>query len=205
MSQYGNLKHIVDLETVLGWKLSNIDFTSITDEAINYSWGDESDLITWIKHKDDKTQFNGSFYSISGEDKIDVSEKSKYPLMWLDSTGFTSENTGIGMRFNNVNLWICSNTDSTWLNSTRWNKKIPKLQALANHVISNLVGDVKIFKDRGVLKYGYRTRGNIGIGESGSKDSKSKALDIWDAVIINMQLVVSKECRSQDYFDFCNK
>lgn len=203
MSQYGNLKHIVDLETMLGYKLSKVDFSSITDDSISYSWGDESELINWIKLKDDKTKYGGNFYTISGTDKVNVNQKKKYPLVWL-VTPVLGENQGDIKHFNRVSLIVCTNTTEEWLNSTRWNKHIPMLQAIADNIIDKLKGSVRIVRNNGVLNYSYRTIPKYSVSESGGKESESKALDIWDAVVIDLELIIDSSCRDADYYNFCN-
>ena len=204
MSQFGNLKHIVDLETLLGYRLSLIDFTSITTEAINYSWGDETELINWIRFKDQKDQYNGNFYTISGSDKNAIENKKKYPLIWL-VTPVTAQNQGDIKRFNGVKLIFCSNTTEEWLNSTRWSKHIPMLQGLTDKTIEKLVGGVSIVRERGVLQYSYKTIPKYAVSDNGGSGDESKTLDLWDAVVLEPDLLVNDSCRDEAYFEFCNK
>lgn len=203
MSQFGNLKHIVDLETLLGYRLSQIDYTSITDLDINYSWGDESELISWIKNQDDKTKYSGNFYTISGSDKTPIKKKKKYPLVWL-VTPVKGVNTTDIKNFDNVSIIICSNTEKEWLNTTRWKKHIPMLQAIADTIIDNLKGNIRIKRDNGVLQYSYENRPKFSVTEKGGSKDELKTLDIWDAVWLKSDLLVDDSCKDDAYFEFCN-
>jgi hypothetical protein len=198
MSQFGNLKHIADLETLLGWSLSNINFSNITDEIINYSWGDEKELVKWIHYKDVKTQNSGNLYTISGDVNFPICKRKKYPLVWLN-TPVTGNNRNDIKEFSNVQIIVCSNTTEEWLNSTRWTKHIPQLQAIADSIIENLRGAVSIKRDNGILNYNYRTIPNYSVVD------ESKAIDNWDAVVINTDLLINTNCRDESYFNFCNK
>lgn len=204
MSQYGKLKHIVDLETVLGWRLSNIDFTSITDKTITYGWGDESELINRIHNKDSNMQFGGNFVTVSGSTTTVVNTPIKYPLIWL-VTPVRSVNENDIKRFDNVRLIICTNTEEEWLNSTRWKKYIPMLQAITDNIIDKLRGNIRITRDDGVLQYDYRNVPKYSVGETGGKNAKSKAMDIWDAVVLTTDLIIDDSCMNDSYYEFCNK
>lgn len=202
MSQFGNLKHIVDLETLLGYNLSLIDFSSITIESINYSWGDESELINWLRLKDKKTQYDGSFYTISGSNKISVLKRKKYPLIWL-VTPTTGVNYGDIKHFENVSIIICSNTKEEWLNSTRWKKYMPMLQAIADNVIDKLRGSLRIKIDDNVLQYSFRNVPKYCITEKAGSEDEAIALDWWDAVVIEADLIVDDSCKDEAYYTFC--
>jgi hypothetical protein len=204
MSQYGSLKHIIDLETLLGWRLSKIDFSCITDDSITYSWGDESELINWIRNKDANEQFGGNFYNISGSDSHQINKPTKYPLIWL-VTPTTGVNEGDIKRFNGVQLIICKNTTESWLNAARWKEHFPTLQAIADKIIDKLRGDVRIVTENRVLKYSYRNVPKYSVSETGNDTAKQKALDIWDAVVITTDLLTNNSCRCEDYKRFCNK
>lgn len=199
MSQYGNLQHIVDLETLLGYSLSLVDFTSITDETINYSWGDESELVNWIHHKDENISTSGNFYTISGENVIDIDKRTKYPLIWL-VTPVRGVSKGDIKDFGNVRIIVASNTQEDWLNSTRWKKRIPMLQAIADKVISGLKSHVKIKREQGQLQYSFMTKPKYSV-----KETETSTLDLWDAVVIDVSLLVSEFCRDEAYFNFCNQ
>lgn len=203
MSQFGNLKHIVDLETLLGYRLSQIDYTSITDQAINYSWGDESELTSWIKNQDDTVKYSGNFYSISGNDKVSIEKRKKYPLVWL-VTPVEGENNRDIKNFNNVTIIICSKTEEQWLNASRWKEYIPMLQAIADTIIDNLKGNIRIRRDNGVLKYSYRNLPKYSVSEKGGENDETATLDLWDAVVLNTDLLVDDSCKDEAYFEFCN-
>ena len=177
MSQYGKLKHIVDLETLLGYTLNKVDFSDITNDNINYSWGDESELKKWIVLKDEKTSTSGNFYNISGSLKIPVSKQKKYPLIWL-VTPVEGRNESQLKSFKNVTIIICENTTEESLNADRWRDKIPTLQAITDKIIDSLRGDLKIAKDRGVLQYSYRNVPKYSIKENGGGKDASKTIDI---------------------------
>lgn len=206
MSQFGDLKHIVDLETMLAYRLSQIDYTSITDETINYSWGDESELISWIKNLDDNTKYSGNFYTISGTDKLNIEKRKKYPLVWL-VTPVNGVNAGDIKNFDNVTIIICSNTEESWLNASRWKQHIPMLQAIADTIIDNLKGNIRIKRDKGILQYSYRNLPKYSIsekGEKGENKAETATIDLWDAVILKTDLLVDDSCKDEAYFEFCN-
>lgn len=200
MSQFGELDYIVDLETLLGYRLSQLDFSDITDRAIHYSWGDQSELIRWIKHKDNQAS-SGNFYTVSG-DKLETGDK--YPLIWMVTPvrGDNRQHTDAIKRFDRVTLIICTNTEQEWLNSTRWKKDIPMLQAIANNIIDKLRGQIRLRIVGGSKQYGFSNRPNFCASET--VDGKLKALDRWDAVILDMDLLVDDTCKEKEYFDFCN-
>jgi hypothetical protein len=203
MSQFGNLRHIVDLETFLGYSLSLIDYSSITDETITYSWGDESELISWIRSKDKEVQYGGNFYTISGSDKTPIDKRKKYPLVWL-VTPVKGVNATDIKNFDNVTIIICTNTEEQWLNATRWKKKMPMLQAIANEIIDRLRGSIRIKRDEGILQYSYRNLPKFAVTEKGGSDDKTATLDLWDAVVITVDLLVDDSCKDDAYFEFCN-
>ena len=200
MNQLFKLKHIADLETVLGFRLSQIDFSDITEDTINYSWGDEEEVHEWIRHMDASTQFSGNVYTVSGDDKIPVEKRKKYPLIWL-VTPIEGRNTDF-KNFDGVNLIICSDTEEQWLNKTRWGKRIPMLQAIADRIIDKLRGNVRIAVEDGNLVYAFRNVPKFSASEKG--EGENKTIDLWDAVVLNLDLIIDDSCKSEAYYEFCN-
>lgn len=195
------LKHIIDLETLLGYKLSKIDFSDVTNENINYSWGDESELISWIKSKDDNSKFGGNFYTIANGVNTLIDKSKKYPLIWL-ATPVKGENNSDIKRFDNISIIICTNTEFSLLNKDRWGKNIPILQGIADKIIDKLKGSLRIVRNNGVLEYSYRNMPKYGVSET--VNSENKAIDLWDAVVIETSLIASNSCADEDYFKFYN-
>ena len=198
MSQFGNLKHIVDLENLLAYKLSLIDFSSITNENIDYSWGNEDDLKAWIANDNKNAKGENGFYSIYGSDKTPINERKNNHLIWL-VTPITGVNDNDVKVFDNVTIIVCSNVKESVCE-----ERIPLLQAISDTLINKLNGSLRIKREDGVLQYSYMNRPKYAHSLTEKEKCDLKPLDLWDSVILRMDLLANNSCIKEDYFKICN-
>ena len=101
----------------------------------------------WKNNEDEKKSISSNYYQIAGDQKVSLNHVAKYPLVWL-VTPVYGENKLDHVYFRGIKIIICADTKQEWLNKTRWKKHIPMLQAIADHIIDNLRGDLKIEKKK---------------------------------------------------------
>ena len=145
------------------------------EKSVAYSWGDTEALDKWIISMDKK-----QIESILG-----VSGSVKYPLVWLVDN-WISEEVPAGYKFKKVTFWISSNSETSTLNE---NRDFTVQYKVANELIEKLKLNFTIGKD----SISWLEKSNV------STNKKSQQCDIWDSVILTMDLVVYKNCLKKLY------
>lgn len=151
-------------------------------KSVAFSWGNTDALNKWIISMDKK--------------KIDavlgLSEKTKYPLIWLVDN-WIAEEVPAGYKFKKVSFWISSNSKIETLNE---NRDFTTQYEVANKLIETLKLNFRISKD----SISWTEKSNVSTQKKSTEsEKKSSQCDIWDSVILTLDLVVYKNCLSKLY------
>lgn len=181
-----------DLERVLGYLISRMDFSNITDKKVNYHWGDQIELNRYLTWKGENIAVKNA---IKGQNE---QEELKYPLIWLvlPNTGIKGESDWVIHR--GTRLVISKNTRSELLNDTRWNVSFLLLSGIANTFLnkingkftqiwqSNQIPQVKITK---FPLYSINRKDNV-------------VIDVWDALVLDLDLIVKTDCITDEILNY---
>lgn len=141
---------------------------------VAYSWGNPNALDKWLLAMNQK-----QIESILG-----ISGKVKYPLIWLVDD-WKSEEALNGFEFPNTTIWISCNSDVSTLNE---NRDFSIQYKVANDFIQEL-------KYTGITVRNVQWEEKSNVTVSG----KSKQSDIWDSVILTVDLTISTSCMKKLY------
>lgn len=155
--------------------IKTVEKVQHNEKPVAYSWGDTEALDKWIVSMDKK-----QIESILG-----VSGSVKYPLIWLVDSWTSSEDVA-GYRFKKVTFWISSNSQTSTLNE---NRDFTTQYQVANDLIEKIKLNFTIGKD----SITWSEKSNVSVSK------KSQQSDIWDSVILTMDLVVYKNCLKKLY------
>lgn len=142
---------------------------------VAYSWGNSNALDKWLIAMNQK-----QIESILG-----ISGKVKYPLIWLVDGWNGNENLG-GYEFQNVTFWISCNSDISTLNE---NRDFSVQYKVANDFIEQLKKLMTVV-DKSV---GWEEQSNV------TTNKKSKQTDIWDSVILTLDIRINQNCMKKLY------
>lgn len=160
---------IFSLNTGLKNPMSNI---TDNGKPISYSWGDIDALHKWIEAQNKK----------ASERAIGISNTKKYPLIWLTDS-WRAEETVPGLLFKKVTFYIAKNSKVETLNENR----IPNFENLyqvGNDMIKELKKWVKISQN----SINYYEKANLSV------KNQAHATDIWDAIVIEMDIIINTNC-----------
>jgi hypothetical protein len=144
------------------------------NKQVAYSWGNTDALNKWIISMDKK-----QIDAILG-----LNGKIKYPLIWLVEGWQSSEVIG-GYKFK-ATFWISCNSDVSTLNE---NRNFSIQYKVANDFIEKLKLTARIGDDS--IKW--TEQSNV------STNKESKQSDIWDSVIMTLDIIINKNCISKLY------
>lgn len=139
------------------------------NKQVAYSWGNTDALNKWIEAMNKKQV--DSILGIKG--------KTKYPLIWLVE-GWKSSEIIAGYKFDRVNFWISCNSDVSTLNE---NRDFSIQYKVANDFIEKL----KLVAIIGEDSIEWSEQSNV------TTNKESKQSDIWDSVILTLDIVVFKD------------
>lgn len=143
---------------------------------VAYSWGNVDALNKWIVSMNNK-----QIDSILGINNAKV----KYPLIWLVE-GSQGSQVPWGFKFEKVTFWISCNSDVSKLNE---NRDFSIQYKVANDFISKLKL-VATIDDKSIK---WLEKSNV------STNKESQQADIWDSVILTMDIVINKNCTQKLY------
>lgn len=198
---------IISLESLLAYRLSEMDFSKIYSNVINYGWGNESEVFKWIKEKDTAKQTTGAVYKFNNNVPVrDYNAHIKYPLIWLN-TPTDGQATSGGAYFRKVEIIVTTNAkEKQELNSVKWTSTIPLVTKIGQHLVDNLIGGrVRIEKINGLSSLSWRYFPDYTVAEydrfdrgQGTGRYKGKTTDVWDAIKITTNLYVNDDCLSEE-------
>lgn len=145
------------------------------NKQVAYSWGNTDALNKWIEAMNKKQV--DSILGIEG--------KTKYPLIWLVE-GWNSSEVVTGYKFEKVNFWISCNSDVSTLNE---NRDFSIQYKVANDFIEKL----KLVARIGENSIRWSEQSNV------STNKESKQSDIWDSVILTVDIIINKNCTKKLY------
>lgn len=145
-------------------------------KPISYSWGDIDALHKWLEAQNKK----------ASERALGINNGKKYPLIWLTDSWKAEENVP-GLKFNNVTFYIAKNSKVETLNENRV-PNFDNLYQVGNDMIKELKRWIKI-SDNSIKYY---ERANLSVKKSGK--SQSYTHDIWDAIVIEMDIIINTNC-----------
>lgn len=147
------------------------------NKSVAYSWGNEDALHKWIEAMN-KRQLAKS---------LGIDNTIKYPLIWLVEGWKAKENVP-GVKFEKVTFYISCNSKVEALNEDR----VPNFDLLykvANDFIKELRFVIKI--SEGTISY--EKKANFSTVSSRA-DKKSITSDVWDTLIVQMDLIANTNC-----------
>lgn len=140
---------------------------------VAYSWGNSNALDKWLIAMNQKQI----------EKALGISGKVKYPLIWLVDEWESQEALG-GYEFENTTFWISCNSDVSTLNE---NRDFTIQYKVANDFINQL----KLTTT--VRNISWSEKSNV------TTNKQSKQCDIWDSVILTLDLTINKNCMKKLY------
>lgn len=167
---------IVDIQSMLKFVIGDLTFDE--NYPISFAWGDQLELMQWIKTKDEEI---ASLRAIS-------QNATKYPLVWLTPTRVRHDNADLRA---NITLIFAQITEPEWLNATRWNKTMPFLADVSNFVL-NTIDKSKHFQIVKTQNYEVNYEYMPNYSTTNGKDNEG--LDIWDAIVVNFDLIIKLNC-----------
>lgn len=148
---------------------------SHNEKQVAYSWGNTNALNKWIEAMNKKQV--DSILGIEG--------KTKYPLIWLVE-GWESSEIISGYKFERVVFWISCNSDVSTLNE---NRDFSIQYKVANDFIEKLKLTARI----GENSIRWSEQSNV------STNKESKQSDIWDSVILTVDIIINENCTKKLY------
>jgi len=146
------------------------------DKQVAYSWGNTDALNKWILSMD-KKQIDAV---------LGLNGKTKYPLIWLVE-GWKSSEVVAGYEFKKVTFWISCNSEIATLNE---NRDFSIQYKVANDFINKL----KLVATIGDKSIEWSEKSNVS-----TKQKESTQCDIWDSVILTMDIIINKNCTKKLY------
>lgn len=149
------------------------------NQPVSYDGGDIDALHKWIVSMNGK-QINKS---------LGIEGSRKYPLIWL-TEGWNGNEFNPGIKFTKVTFYIAINSKVETLNKDRVNN-FDVLYKVANDFIKRIkkVGRIEENNISYIEKASFNT-------EAKSESKESLTLDVWDALILNLDIhiVNTKNC-----------
>jgi len=181
-----------DLERVLGYLISKMDFSKVTENQINYHWGDQTELNRYLILKGENIAVKNALKGQNEQLEL------KYPLIWLvlPNTGVKAEADWVIHR--GTRLVIAKNTRTDVLNATRWNVSFSLLSGIANILLNKLNGKfTQVYQSNQipqvkVTKYPlYSVNGKDNI-----------TIDVWDALVLDIDIIVKTDCITNEILNY---
>lgn len=147
-------------------------------KPVSYSWGNIDALHKWIEDMN-KKQVHKS---------LGIDGGRKYPLIWL-AEGWVAKEYFSGVKFTNVNFYISSNSKIESLNENRV-PNFENLYKVANDFIKELNQYGRIEENN----ISYKERASFNTVVADSNEKKSITSDIWDTLIVSLDLAVYSDC-----------
>lgn len=165
------------IELILGKVIENSNL------EVNYHFGDNEELQKFLAIRQNRKGTRiayGDLDSITKSPLIWLNVGEKSPLKVIQSINFQE------VRFDNVRLIISCSTKDEWLNPLRWEKNLSLLEDL----------EISLYQLLNRSKYVHLTKGSwtsyklpkIAI------NNENMALDMWDAIVIDLSLIVNLSC-----------
>ena len=143
------------------------------NEPVSYSWGDIDALNKWLVSMNNK-QIDSA---------MGMPKSKKYPLIWL-AEGWKAKESNPGIKFSNVDFYISKNSKIETLNEKRI-ENFNIIYEVANDFIKELKNISRIEENN--ISYFEKPSFNT---VSNSKDKKTYTSDIWDTLIISLDLTI---------------
>lgn len=143
-------------------------------KPVAYSWGNSNALDKWLIAMDKKQI----------EAVLGISGKLKYPLIWLVDD-WKSEEALAGYEFPNTTFWISCNSDVSTLNENRD-------FSVQYKVVNDFIDHLKLTGVT-VRNIKWEEKSNV------TTNKKSQQVDIWDSVILTIDLTINTNCMKKLY------
>lgn len=144
-------------------------------KSVAYSWGNSDMLNKWIQSMNNKQI----------ESVLGIEGKTKYPLIWLVE-GFKGSEVVAQYQFSNLTFWISVNSDVSKLNENRD-------FSIQYKVANDFINQLKLVATIGEYSITWDEKSNV------TTNRGSKQTDIWDSVILTLDLRVNKNCLKKLY------
>lgn len=166
-----NHKPIISLNTAIQPVAKKVIYN---DKSVSYGWGNVDALLKWLNSKNHK-----AVEQALGLDGNYV----KYPLIWLVE-GWNGGETYSKLNYTNVVFHIAVNSNVESLNDNR----IPQfdiLYGIANDFISQIVSS-RVRIPGNIIRWTERANFSV--------NNESYAIDIWDTLILETELIIDPYC-----------
>lgn len=179
---------IIPIEQIVGYAVNK------AVSGVQYHWGDSYELQKYLRVGKGMEQMN----SFGGDYK-------QYPLIWLVKPFMTAKlPDGKHYRVNRMRLLFSLNNQNMSELNTEREKSFDVLVPLANDLLKFFTkSSIAYFPDRRNPEFSFDRVPNYSV------QNKSGAVDIWDALVLEMDLIVNSLCVDFDDFkcdfDIINK
>lgn len=183
-----------DFERVLGYVISNIDFSKVSDFPVQYHWGNQIELNRYLAFRGENINVINSF----AENEKEI--EHKYPLIWLVLPNKGTKGLSDWIYHRNTQLIIAKNTKSEYLNDTRWDISFALLSDIANMFLNNIEGN--FFE---ILRNSNNNYPLVEITKEPDYSANRKEngqVDIWDALVINVDIVLKTSCITKEIINY---
>lgn len=178
------MEYLASLPWYLNKVVTDTIFTDVTEEKVNFHWGDEYELNKYLSVDQDD---NFGKLLMSG------TVESSYPLIWLVK-GYSFSPTDYSEEtylFENIKIFFFKRTDMDWLNKERWKDNIHSLYGLGHLFKDTLKKDQ--FSDVYVDKMTWYEDDRVSIKTTSGEGSKS--VDNCDSIVLKIkELKINTEC-----------
>lgn len=184
--------YIIPTERIIGGSAHK------SNPDVQYHYGDQFELLNYLK--------TGKSYSQTNSIKKAGKEKWKqYPLIWfvqpvktfstVDKDIFLVRNARLIIALNNPNI--------SWLNSKREKESFSKLEPIAENLLNYFGRSQYVrFENQKNPIYSFEKAPNYSTTEGKSNE----ALDIWDAIVIEANLLLNINClKLENYEKICDE
>lgn len=159
-----------------------------SNEGVAYHWGNQMELNNYLKVGKSQSQINA----------IEIAGKpiwKQYPLVWFVKPAPTqSTDDGLIYRVLNARIVIAVNSpDLSKLNTEREKHTFPKIVPIADSLLSYFKrAQVVRFENQQNPVFSYDKVANY----STTQNASNTAIDIWDAIVIEANLLFNINCLS---------
>lgn len=174
------MEHLTSLPEYLNSIIKTTDYSAVTEDKINFHWGDQSELNRYLSvDQDDKM----GMLLMSG------TVETQFPLVWLVAGYEFSpyDNSEDLFEFAPVRLVILKRSKEEWLNTTRWKDTIHELYGIGSLLKASISSDI--------VGNDYSWKEEPGFHITSEKEKQSSIVHYCDALVLKInKLRIDTNC-----------
>jgi len=178
------MEYLASLPWYLNKIVSDTDFTEVTENKVNFHWGDQMELNKYLSVDQDDN---------FGQLLMSGTIESSYPLIWLVK-GYTFKADGYsedGYFFDGIKILFFKKTDMEWLNKKRWKDNMHSLYGLGHFFKETL----KLDSDSDIIDYDLEWEEDDKASIKKISKDQSKSVDYCDVIILRIKrLRINTKC-----------